>query len=94
MRLVVSDAAADLIRERGGRLYVSVRRSRCCGGVRTLSTSCDRPRGGDFRRVTESDRFELYLPAQLSPLPDELQVDVGRFPRRVEAFWNGCAWVV
>ena len=94
MRLVVSDAAADLIRERGGRLYVSVRRSRCCGGARTLRTACERPAGGDFRRVTESEGFELYLPAKLSPLPDELHVDVGRFPRRVEAFWNGCAWVV
>jgi len=94
MRLVVSDAAADLIREHGGRLYVSVRRSRCCRGVQTLSTACDQPAGGEFRRVAENDGLEVYVPAHLSPLPDELHVDVGRFPRRVEAFWNGCAWVV
>jgi len=93
MRLVVSDAAVDLIRERGGRLYVSVRRSRCCRGVGTLSTAHEPPAGRDFRRVEESDRFELYVPARLAPLPDELHVDVGRFPRRVEAFWNGCAWI-
>jgi hypothetical protein len=75
MRLVVSDAAADFVRERGGRLYVSVDKARCCGGE-------------------ESERFELFLPARLSPLPDELHIDVARFPRRVEAYWNGCAWVV
>jgi len=92
MRLVVSDAAVDLIRERGGRLYVSVRRGRCCRGVDTLATAYEPPAGRDFRRVEESEDFELYLPALLWP-PDELHVDVGRFPRRVEAFWNGCAWI-
>ena len=93
MRLVVSDAATDLIRERGGRLYVTVKRARCCGGTRTLSTASEPP-AGEFRLVPESDRFELYLPARLSPLPDELHVDVGGRGRRVEAFWNGCAWIV
>jgi hypothetical protein len=94
MRVVVSDAAADLIREQGGRLYVSVRRGRCCGAGRTLATAWDPPTSTEFRRVPESDAFELYLPAHLSPLPDELELDVGRFGRRVDAYWNGCAWVI
>jgi hypothetical protein len=93
MRLVVSDAATDLIRERGGRLYVTVKRARCCGGTRTLSTASEPP-AGEFRLVPESDRFELYLPARLSPLPDELHVDVGGPGGRVAAFWNCCRWAV
>ena len=94
MRLVVSDSAADLIRERGGRLYVWVHKARCCGAVRTLVTGEEAPKGiGEFRRVTGDERFELFVPVRLAPLPDALHIDLRRFPRRVEAYWNGCAWV-
>ena len=47
-----------------------------------------------FRRVDGGQAFELYVPERLTSLPDELVLDVRRFPRRVEAYWNGCAWVV
>lgn len=94
MKLVVSDAAAHLIEERGGRLYVWVKRGRCCGAVRTLATSAEAPARQEFRRLEGDERFELFLPARLHPLPDELQLDVRRYPRRVEAYWNGCVWVV
>lgn len=93
MRVVVSDAAADLIREHGGRLYVSVRRGACCHPASTLTTAWEPPRRGRFRRVPESDGFELYLPEALAPLPEELELDVSRFRGRVDAFWNGCAWI-
>ena len=49
--------------------------------------------GKDFRCVEGCDRFELYLPQLLAQLPDELQFELRRFPRRLEAFWDGCAWV-
>jgi hypothetical protein len=39
------------------------------------------------------DGFELHVPADLR-LPAELHLEARRFPRRVEAYWNGCAWVV
>ena len=93
MRVVVSDPAAALIHEQGGRLYVWLKRGHCCGSVTTLAAATDQPPGKEFRRVESTERFELYIPAALAPLPDELQVDVRRFPRRVEAYWNGCAWV-
>ena len=93
MRIVCSDTAADLIEERGGRLYVWLKRGHCCGATTTLATSSERPEGTEFSRAAGDHRFELYVPAALPRLPDELQLDVGRFPRRVEAFWNGCAWV-
>jgi len=94
MRVVVSNPASDLIEENGGRVYVWLKRSRCCGAVTTLATSTERPRRGEFARVETAERFELYLQAGLSRLPDELHLDARRFPRRVEAYWNGCVWVV
>jgi hypothetical protein len=93
MKLTVSDEAAHLIEERGGRLYVWVKKG-CCGAVRTLATSTEAPARQEFRRIEGDERFELFLPAHLDPLPDELELDLRRYPRRVEAYWNGSAWVV
>jgi hypothetical protein len=93
MRVVVSSPASDLIEKSGGRLYVWLRKGRCCGAVTTLATSHERPRRREFARVETTEPFELYLDARLR-LPDELHLDLQRFPRRVEAYWNGCAWVV
>lgn len=93
MRVVVSDPAADLIKEHGGRLYVWLKKGRCCGAFTTLATCSEPPRGKEFSRTAADEGFELYLPAGLTRLPDELHLDVRRFPRRVDAYWNGCAWV-
>jgi len=90
---VVSDSAADLIDERGGRLYVWLKQGRCCGAVTSLVSASVPPEGKEFRRVAADDRIELYLPARLGRLPDELQIEGRRFPRRIETYWNGCAWV-
>ena len=92
VRLLVSEPAAHLIDERGGRLYVWLKRGRCCGGVTRLVSASTPPAGREFRRL-EADRFELYVPARLESLPDELHVELRRFPRRLESYWNGCAWV-
>jgi hypothetical protein len=94
VRVVVSDAALELIRNRGGRLYVSVKASRCCGANRTLVTAHEPPAGKDFRSVASSSGFELFMSRGLTNLPNELHVDRGRFSRRVDAYWNGCAWIV
>lgn len=94
MRVVASQPAVDLIHERGTRLYVWLERSRCCGAVTRLAASPTAPEGREFRKSDATDRFELYLPASLGREPDELHVETRRFPRRVEAYWNGCAWVV
>jgi len=41
MRIIASDDARELIAERGGRLYVSVKRGRCCGGLQTLDVTTE-----------------------------------------------------
>jgi hypothetical protein len=93
MQVVASAPARELIGSQGGKLFVWVRKGRCCGGLRTLATSGQGKDGMGFRRVDEERGFELFLPEHLSPLPDELHLDVRRRSRSVSAYWNGCAWI-
>ena len=93
MNVIASGPATGVIRQQGGRLYVWLERGRCCGNVTTLASATKPPEGKEFRSIDAGD-FEVYFPLGLERLPDELHVDVRRFPRRVEAYWNGCAWVV
>ena len=94
MRVLASDPAVELIRAQGGRLYVWLKRGHCCRPVMTLATATEPPAEKRFTRVAGEARFELYLPSSLGRTPDELHLDLHRFPRRVEAYWNGCAWVI
>ncbi|HEY5059096.1 MAG TPA: hypothetical protein VII51_08755 [Gaiellaceae bacterium] len=94
MRLVVSGPASDFIDEQGGRLYVWVKRSRCCGGLRRLASATEPPPAIDFERAGDAAGFELFLPARLGAPPTELHLELRRHPRRVEAYWDGCAWIV
>jgi hypothetical protein len=92
MRLVVSDEADELIAQRGGRLYVWVKRRGCCGN-KTLASATEPPAHMRFRHAAGDGRIDVFVPEELSRLPDELHLDERRFPRRVEAYWDGCAWL-
>jgi hypothetical protein len=96
MRVVATDSAVDFIQEHGGRLYVWMKRNRCCGGsYSTLGAATAALPKTEFECVDENVGFELYVPAALrGRLPDELHFQLGRLPRRIEAYWNGCAWIV
>lgn len=92
MHVTISDAAASFIEEEGGRLYVWPTKARC-GGGRFLRAATAPPRRVEFARRGEVQRFELYMPAAFAPVPEELLLELRRFPRRVEAYWNGCVWI-
>ena len=94
MRIVASASAERLVEESGGRLYVWPKKAGCCGGLTTLASATSRPGGREFRSVAVSGRVEVLVPDDLARLPDEMHLEVCRFPRRVAAYWNGCAWVV
>ncbi len=94
MRVIASEAAADFIDRQGGRVYVWLKKGRCCGAVTTVASALEPPKQKQFKRAEGNQGFELYFDARLSRLPDELHLDLHRFPRRVEAYWNGCAWVL
>jgi len=94
MEVIVTDSAQELVRTHGNRVYVWLRASHCCGGGQTLDAAFEPPRGREFRPVDNSAGIEVHMPAHLGRLPDELHLDVQRWPRRIRAYWNGCAWVV
>jgi hypothetical protein len=92
--VIATEEAVELVRERGGHLYVWIERPRCCRSVTYLGTATEPPRGRRFRSV-EADGFVLCIDARMTRLPDELHVDVRGWRRRKPAaYWDGCAWVV
>lgn len=96
MRLVVSDGARALIVERGGRLYVSIRKDSCarCASTLRMPVAVSNPTGDhEWRRVADDEDFELFMPRGISQLPEELRLEMRRLPRRIEAYWNGCPWI-
>jgi predicted transcriptional regulator of viral defense system len=93
MRVVATDEARALIAERGGRLYVSVRKARCCGGLQTLATATEVANAVEYKSAAVDGEIEVLVPRRLARMPDQLELEVRRRPRRIEAYWNGCAWV-
>ena len=96
MRVVASPEAVAFVRERGGRLFLWPTWTRCCRSLGTwrLESSTEPRSDRTFRRVP-ADGFELYLPGHLDREPEQLEIELRRFPRRhVEGYWNGLAWIV
>lgn len=90
---MASPEALAFVRERGGKVYVRARRSRCCSGGLTLLETSDEPGDRTFNRF-EADGIELYLDERLQP-PEEIELAVsGVRSRHLRAYWNGCAYVV
>jgi hypothetical protein len=95
MKIVVADpVVAETIRDRGGRLFVWTDPHRCCGGgITFLKTSAEPAGRHDFQRVEGVDGFDLWIDTGGRELPDELQLELkGHRTKRVEAYWNGCAF--
>jgi hypothetical protein len=93
VRVIATDEAQRLICERGGRLYVSVKKARCCGGTMTLAAATAVRDLDGYRSLGRDAGFELLVPRDLARLPDTLEIEARRFPLRVEAYWDGCAWI-
>ena len=94
MRLDATPEALEFVRERGGRLFVTRARGCCAPSVSWLQASTSPDTKRRFRRVQEVDDVEVYFPDG-ARLPEQLGLRLRRFPRRhVEAYWDGCAWVV
>ena len=91
MRVVASDRAVELVRERGGRLYVwRTPRTPGCEGMAFLRASEHQPDEVEFDRVP-FEPFELHLGRMNAP-PSELQLDARG--DRVEAYPEGSAWEI
>ena len=94
MNVIVGTGVRELVRERGGRLFVWVDRPRCCsGGAIYLSAGNDRPPERHRFGTTSLDGFELAFDGGRLGDPDELVLEVrGRRRKHVEAYWNGCVF--
>jgi hypothetical protein len=96
MKVLATAEARSHIRERGGLLFVWVTRPRGMirGAIKFLRTSTEPPEDAfEWQRV-ETKGFILFLPPGLRR-PRELHLEVrGRFRRRVDAFWDGCVFVM
>ena len=98
MRVSATPEATSFIVQRGGRLFVWATDHRCCRGGRFTVLDADtvppaKPRPS-FARV-EAVGFTVFLWPGPRSIPEELVVEMrGRRRRRVEAFWNGCVYVV
>jgi len=91
MRVVASDRAVELVRERGGRLYVwRTPRTPGCQGMAFLRASERRPDEVEFDRVP-FEPFELHLGRMDAP-PSTLQLDARG--ARVKAYPEGSAWEI
>ncbi len=95
MQVEVTDDATRYIREHGGRLYVWASGAACCGGTRFIEASTDAPRDAASFVPTDAAGIEVLIRPAVGRLPDELRVDLKGWRRpRVEAAWNGCAYLV
>lgn len=96
MRVEVSAEARQLVRERGGRLWVWAARPRmCCWGTPAyMHAATELPSGlSGFRLVpqTGQDEMEIWFRAPAGRVPDGLEIGLrGRRRPRVEAYWDGC----
>ncbi|HEY5387141.1 MAG TPA: hypothetical protein VIL79_04480 [Thermoleophilia bacterium] len=95
MKITANDDVKELVRERGGRVYVWTSSQRCCSGPLTfLEAGTARPLG-ETRRFHEVDAgdFELLLDLGGQPVPEELVLELRGRRRKIVAFWNDQAWV-
>jgi hypothetical protein len=94
VEVVAPPDVRDFVADHGGRLFVWISVHRSIGrALCLLETSLEPPagRGSDFRRIS-TPGFDLYLEARQRFWPNRLEF-VLRRRRRVEAFWNGLAWI-
>ena len=91
-----SPRAAEFIRTHGGRLFVWASGTVCCGGTRFIEASTAPPVDAGRFVPFDAAGFSLFVrPAAGARLPGEVHVDLrGIHRRRVEAFWDGCAFLL
>jgi hypothetical protein len=93
VEIVVPDAVREFVSARGGRLYVwiSVHRGFRCA-LSLLEVSLTHPKAGElyFRRVP-APGVDVYLEATQRFWPKTMEFGLRR--KRVEAYWNGLAWI-
>ena len=94
MEIEATSDALKLIRARGGMLFVWIEAG--MRGLRFLRTSTEPPEDAlNWERTEAEDGFLVFTPPKMRK-PRMLQLEVrGFFTRlRIDALWNGCAFII
>jgi hypothetical protein len=78
---------------RGGDLFLWAVRARCCGRPGRLVVAHERPEGREFALEWSESGFRLHLQSNLGRLPETIDIDSRGRSGRIEAYWDGCAWI-
>jgi hypothetical protein len=94
---VIDPTTAKLVGECGGQLWVWAARPRlCCGGTPAyVHASTARPAEVSGFRLVAQPGFEVWFRALAGRAPDVLEIGLhGKRRPRVEAYWDGCLFVL
>jgi hypothetical protein len=94
MQIEATPDAEKLIHARGGLLFVWIEAG--MRGIRYLRTSTEPPSDAlDWDRFDSGSGFLVFTPPRMRK-PKHLQLEVRGFltKLRINAFWNGCAFVL
>jgi hypothetical protein len=95
MNVVASHQVGAFIRDHGGRVFVWMDARRYCGGAITFLSAEFSPRDDRSFERLDTGGFELWFAAGHAKAPDELRLELrGRRRRHVEAYWDGCVFVL
>ena len=93
--ICASPEAETYLRGHGGSIFIWPSHHRCCGGRLTLlDTSIERPPERTFEAIAGRG-FTVFLDAALRARPEKIDLSLrGIRRKRIEAYWNGCAFVL
>src|SRR5947209_18943228 len=94
-QICASPEAETYLRDHGGSIFIWPSHHRCYGGRLTLlKTSIQRPANRTFEAIAGRG-FTVFLDASLRERPERIDLSLrGVRRKRVEAYWNGCAFVL
>ncbi len=91
MRLVAEQRTLHHLAEQGGDLYLWPRGIRCCSGRSYVLEAATRPSEREFVRVHEEGAISVWAtPGLVEPAEVHLELDRRG---RLQAYWNGQAWI-
>jgi hypothetical protein len=97
MRVEVSPAAAGFVAERGGRLWVwAARPQLCCWTTPAyMHAATEQPAGVPGFGPVPAPGLHLWFRPPAGRLPSVLEIGLhGRRRPRIEAYWEGCRYVL
>jgi hypothetical protein len=95
MKVFATAKVVELVRERGGALFVWADRTHDAQQVTYLEASTESPGVERTFRRLEGDAFDLFMDIGGREPPSELHLEVAGWPRRrIRALWNGVSFTL